>query len=290
VTYHIGERISECLKSVVDQVGEVLIVDNGSDEVTLRALRAMETYSRVRVVYNSRNMGIAAALNQGVRYAIKQGYRWVLTLDHDSEATLGMVDKLLEAYRTLGDDLGIVAANPFDRNAQKFQRPDGNRRTGYIMAKGPVISSGSLIDVAVFEKVGFFNERLFIYYVDNEFCLRLLRKGLKIVVCCEAILLHSEGLKVRKRFLWRWIYYDRHGKEAKYYIARNGFYMTLNYPRDMNFGYVHLRRTGADLLKTLLYDQERAVKARYILKGFWDGVWGRYGSLNPQEGAVRQAQ
>lgn len=279
VTYHTGARIFACIDSIAGQVGGVVIVDNGSDNETLNALRELEARPQFRVIYNPSNLGIAGALNQGVQLAIRQGYGWVLTLDHDSEATPGMVDKLLEAYLTLGEHIGIVAANPFDTNTRTFQRRDIDHTARYVFTE-TVISSGSLVDVAIFDVVGFFNEALFIYYVDDEFCLRASRSGLKIVQCCQALLLHREGSKVSKRFRGRGIFYDEQGREAKYYIARNGIYLAFRYPRETAFGYRHLRRVAADFVKILLYDEHPLSKAGYVLKGLWDGLRGRYGSLD----------
>jgi rhamnosyltransferase len=284
VTYCIGARIFDCINSVIGQVGAIIIVDNGSGNDTLAALQLLGARPQIRVIYNPTNLGIAAALNQGVRCAVQQGYRWVLTMDHDSEATPGMVEKLLHAYNTLGKQIGIVAASPFDTNTRMFQRADIDPAVQYVFTKA-VISSGSLIDITVFHKIGFFNEALFIYYVDDDFCLRVFRSGLKIVLCCEALLLHREGSKVIKYFgRWRLIY-DRQVKEAKYYIARNGVYLALKYPRDTLFGYRHLRRMAADFVKILLYDECPLPKAGYLLKGLWDGIRGRYGGLDSSQPA-----
>lgn len=279
VTHQIGAPIFQCVDSVIEQVGEVVIVDNGSRNGTLSAIHELEAHPRVKVIYNRANLGIARALNQGIEYALQKGYRWILTLDHDSEATPGMVEKLLQGFVAFGEDVGIVAANPFDRNAQAFQRRDVRDRTGCILTERPVNSSGSLIDSRVFAKVGLFNEPLFLYYVDDEFCARVRRAGFRIAINCDAALVHSEGHRVRRRFLWRTVFYDRYSKEARYYIARNGLYMTAKYPKEMGYGYVHAKRMFIDLTKTILYDEERVEKVRYALKGCWDALRGRYGSL-----------
>jgi rhamnosyltransferase len=279
VTHANGECLLSCVNAVVDQVSEVVLISNGSSAKGLALLRELERRPRVAVIYNGSNMGIACAMNQGVRYAIERGHRWVLTLDDDSEATPGMVDKLLEIYRALGDRVGIVAADPFDINTRRFQQAGIDRTACYVFAKS-VISSGSLIDTRVFGRVGFFDEAFFMYYVDDDFCLRVSRSGLKIVLCCEALLRHREGAKVTRRFCGREIFYDEQGGEAKYYIARNGIYLALKYPRETHFGYRHLRRVAGDFVKILLYDAHPASKASYVLKGLWDGIRGRYGSLS----------
>jgi rhamnosyltransferase len=280
VTYHIGTRIFPCIDSVMGQVGGIIIVDNNSDSETVNALHQLEARQQVEVIYNRINRGIASALNQAIRSAIKQRYRWVLTLDHDSEATPGMVEKLLQAYEVLGEGVGIVAANPFDRDSGMFlQRRQLELNKGRIIDVRTPISAGCLINARIFESAGFFNESLFVYYVDDDFSVRVRRNGLRIVLCRDAILRHSEGAKERRRFLWRQVFYERYGAEARYYIARNAVYMLQNRHDDYGYCYAVVRRLLSDPAKVLIYGPERLRKLKFMVRGLWDGVRGNYGPL-----------
>jgi rhamnosyltransferase len=281
ITYNIGAGIRRCFNSISEQVQEVLIIDNGSDSATTDELRALEGRHRATVIYNDRNLGIGAALNQGAHYAIKKGYRWLLSLDHDSEATPGMVEKLLESYATLGAGTGIVAARPFDRNAKLFCGPPeaAGLDRGAIEAR-MVLSSGSLIDVRTFDTVGFFNESLFLYCIDTDFCLRTRKAGLKIYVRCDALLLHAEGRKHWKRFLWRRVVHDGYSPEARYYIARNIVFMLRNYAREHPRFCLEIvaHRLLQDSVKFMLYDGDRLRHVCSVLQGLYDGAMGRYGA------------
>lgn len=279
VSYRAGSLVRKCVKSVAQQVGSVIVVDNWSDELTLRELRELEAEDGISVIYNSANRGIAEALNQGVRLAMRSGFQWVLTLDDDSEATPGMVEKLLRGFVKAGQGVSIVAASPFDVNAGSFiandplgQEPDS------VVEVRTAISSGSLFDVRVFEEVGFFDERLFLWYVDHDFCLRVKQKGLKICFCPGAVLLHREGAKEYRRFLRKRVVYDRYGKEARYFISRNAIHVIRRYPK-AGFSKEILSRLLMDTAKVVLFDDERAAKIKFILMGLADGVRGKYGGL-----------
>lgn len=279
VSYNGRGLLRKCVESVRGQIDGVLVVDNGSDPETLKELRAIEAEKGCSVRYNGRNLGIAAALNRGVKYAIAKGYRFVLTLDDDSEATPGMVDKLLSAAAEPGPDSGIVAGNPFDLNAKVFILQSVlDNTTKPLIDVRTAISSGSLIDIRTFERVGFFDERLFLAYVDHDFCIRVTRAGFRIVLCRDAVLLHREGAKELRRFLGRRVCYDRYSKEARYYIARNAIHVLRRYP-DLRFTKVIGGRWVSDLAKVAIFDRERFSKTAFILKGLWDGLTGRYGSL-----------
>ena len=285
VTYNIGEGVRRCFDSIQSQVGHVLIVDNASGEPTRRELNRLAASDSVTLILNERNEGLAHAFNQAVQWARGKGFQWILTLDHDSEATPGMVDKLVRAYATLEregiQNVGVVGANPFDRDTGVFT-------TGILPRAGEsasvedtdVISSGSLIQLRVFDKIGLFNEDLFIYYVDTDFCMRLTRGGFRVYVCPEAVLLHQEGSRKRRRFLWVRAYYDHYGKTARYYLTRNMIYMMKRHPLSLADVYWMVCRNCKDHVKILLFDEERLSTLWFSLKGLMDGLRGKVGPLN----------
>jgi rhamnosyltransferase len=284
VTYNIGEPIHRCFDSIQRQVGHVLIVDNGSGESTRRELNKIAASDSVTLILNERNEGIAHAFNQAVQWAQGKGFQWILTLDHDSEATPGMVDKLVCAYTTLErqgiKNVGVVGANPFDQNNQHFLQYQPREDGGPPLEDTEAISSGSLLPLRVFDRIGLFNEDLFIYYVDTDFCMRLTRAGFRVYVCPEAVLLHREGTKRRRRFLWIHAQYDHYGKAARYYLTRNTIYMIKRHPVSLGDIYWMVRRNCKDHVKILLFDRERFSTLWFSLKGLMDGLRGRVGPLN----------
>ena len=286
VTYNIGEAIHRCFDSIQSQVGHVLIVDNGSGESTRRELNKIAESDSVTLFLNERNEGLARAFNQAVQWTRGKGFRWILTLDHDSEATPGMVDKLVRAYATLEQqgiqNLAVVGANPFDINARFFITrctPTGSR--DLPIEEGEVISSGSLIESRVFDAIGPFNEELFVHYVDIDFCVRLARGGFRVFLCPDAVLLHQESTKERMRFLWRQAFYDRYTKEARYYLTRNTLYLMKKYrPLNPSITRWILHRLYKDHVKILLFDHHRFSLLWFSLRGLVDGLRGRVGPLS----------
>jgi len=288
VAYNIGEAIHKCFDSIREQVSQVIIVDNGSDDRTRRELRKLASAGSAELMLNDSNEGIARALNQGVQWALGKGFQWVLTLDHDSEATPGLVDRLVEAYVALErrgfHKVGLVTANPFDRNGQIFLEGYPPRENDdRLIELERCNSSGCLIRRQTFDLIGFFDEKLFVYYVDEDFCFRLRQNGLKMFLCPPAVLMHSEGQKTMQRLLGRTIIYDNYGSEARYYIARNAVHMSKRYwaCRQWRELYLLLRRFTHDLLVVLGCDRARFRKARFMFRGVWEGVRGKYGRMEP---------
>ncbi|MGA7245393.1 MAG: glycosyltransferase [Terracidiphilus sp.] len=292
VTYRIGTAIHRCFDSIYNQVGHVLIIDNGSDELTRRELDKLAAFDSVSLILNERNEGLAHAYNQAVQWAKIRGFRWILTLDHDSEATPGMVDKLVRVFDTLERqgirNVGAVGANPFDVNVQEYIdciRP--RESAGPPLEIGTMISSGSLISLAVLNTIGPFNEDLFIYYIDTDFCVRLVQAGFGVYACPEALLLHREGSKRRHRFLWRELIYDHYDKTSRYYLTRNTIYMMKRHHLSTAELHAMLLRTWRDHVRMLLFDKERFASVCYSLRGAIDGLRGKVGPMKFQESGLR---
>lgn len=95
VTYNSGRFIKRCLESVLDQKyepKEIVVIDNNSTDGTIDILEQFA--DRCRVVYNTENIGFAAAQNQAIR--ISKG-EWVLTLNPDVLLLPGFIASLVEA-------------------------------------------------------------------------------------------------------------------------------------------------------------------------------------------------
>jgi len=283
VTYNIGKNLLKCFNSIENQVDEVVIVDNGSNNETSNVLKDLEKNPDVKVIYNKDNLGIATAQNIGVKYALSKCYKFVLTLDHDSEATPNMVQKLLSTYNNLTNQnikVAIVGANIYDKNAKRYLTGKFFGDNSEVREAKTHISSGSLINTSTFEEVGFFNESLFLYYVDDDFCLRCRAKDWKIYICRSAILLHQEGSKEIKNFLGMKLTYDNYSFYARYYISRNAIYMLKNYFKDYKYCLSIGKRLFMDLIKILLFDKTKQKMIYYYTKGIFDGIIGKYGKLN----------
>ncbi|MGA2753421.1 MAG: glycosyltransferase [Terracidiphilus sp.] len=284
VTFNIGEALHRCVDAIQNQVGHVLIVENGSGEPTRRELSRLTAPDSVTVILNEHNEGIARAFNQAVEWARGGGFQWILLLDHDSEATPGMVEELVRGYETLDRagirNVGILAASPFDRNIQRYLYCPPRANGGLPLQGGEVISAGSLIRLGVFDVVGPFNEDLFIYFVDVDFYKRLVRAGFGAYICPEAVFLHQEGLKKRHRFLWIDAWYDHYGKEARYYLTRNTIYVITKLPVSRGDIRVLIHRLWTDHVNILLFDKERFGVLWFSFRGLIDGLRGKVGPMN----------
>ena len=273
ITYNVDEKIIEVVKSIIDQVEYVVIVDNASNDKTIEILKEIDKSKKVEVIFNKSNNGIAKALNQSIEIAKNKKMNWILTLDHDSICNEEMIKNMFLVNKKYNEKntIGILAPRVFEINKKDFI---SNKNTdNYYTEVKECIQSGSLFNMDVFDKIGCFNEDLFIYHVDFDYCERVIKAGYKILQCNNTILYHEEGYKIAKKFLAIDTFYNNYSSLAIYYITRNTVYMAQNY------SIFYLKRILKDFIFILLYDNERKEKLSYWKKGLLDGILKRYGKL-----------
>lgn len=275
ITYNIDEKIIEVVNSIIEQVECVLIIDNNSKNETISILKRLEKDSRIELILNSTNEGIAKALNQGIKVAKLKNMEWLLTLDHDSICDKNMVENMIDVELKYKDKSKIAILTPkvFDINKQKFISSKHFKENDCIPVKD-CIQSGAIFKMGVFDKIGKFNEDLFIYHVDFEFCERVIKAGFKILQCNNVTLYHEEGYKIEKNFFGIKTYYNNYSSIAIYYITRNTIYMAKNY------SIFYIKRIIKDFVYILLFDKERFNRLKYWKKGILDAFSNRFGKLN----------
>jgi len=198
-----GEDVLDCLESLKNERVNILVVDNGSTDGSVVAIR--KKFSKVKIIENKKNLGFTAGNNIGIRYALKQGAEAVLLLNHDTIVEKGFLELLLKnpadivgpviKFKRKGKliyDHGGKVDRIFGRN---YHLESGKR--GKTRKIDYVSGCAMLIRRPVFEKIGLLDEIYFIFYEDADFCLKARRAGFKIAVESKSLIFHklSEGKK-----------------------------------------------------------------------------------------------
>jgi rhamnosyltransferase len=242
VSFNGVATLRRTVDALLPQVGEVCVVDNGSDAASAELLGLLERQAGVSVVRLGSNRGIGAALNVGVRRARETGRAWLLTMDQDSVVDDGMI----AAYRAaLARDPELASLTP---------RVGGTPSVGATEPVGSAITSGNLVKVRACEEVGGYDESLFIDAVDFDFSLRLRRAGYRIGRVPAAVMHHQLGEARAVPPLLRRVY-SEHTPRRRYYISRNILYMAQR----------HLWRFPLFIVKLTL-----AHLAQLVVVGFLD--------------------
>ena len=295
VTYVPDPEVGARLDLIRDQVQRLIIVDNGSADKTVTALRDYADRTGATLIANPRNAGIAAALNTGIAAAAAEGFDWVLTMDQDSALQPGCVAALITKAAA---DVALVGSNRREAVAgakpHRWVRP-ARRVVGFERARCEqltdagvtlVISSGTLTNVAAYREAGPLREDFFIDMVDSEYCLRVHRLGYRIVVACAAHLDHRVGAKTPRPVGPVTLVPTHHSAVRRYYLFRNATVTLRAYGRSVPHWATYQVLALLEVLAGIvLFESGKMAKLRAAALGVWDGVRGRLGPVTRELGS-----
>jgi hypothetical protein len=212
LTWNSREDVAECLESLRLQVrpgDAVLVVDNGSGDGTVDAVR--RTHPWTEIAENGANLGYAAGNNAGIRRALDRGFDAVLVLNPDTILLPGAVDALLGAlaaspgagsFQPLlllrsdpgrADSLGL-------RPRRTFGAGDAGRggpAPGPAAAPAPVFGpcgAAALYRAEALRAAGLFDEELHLLEEDLDLAFRLRMAGFDALLVPGARVLHRRGI------------------------------------------------------------------------------------------------
>ena len=283
VSYNPDNNLLDSVNLLINQVERIIIVDNGSEpekKKNINLIRSIDE-EKIEVIFNEENLGIATALNIGVRSALKQGYKWILTMDQDSKVSKNMVHKMLEVYNSIDEkerrDILSIFPNFVDERVQSIEENSDMDVYEYVDAD---ITSGNLLKSEVFDKVGFFDDSLFIDLVDTDFCMRLNEKNIKMIKVRDAILYHSLGESQSVKSIFGKFNTSNHSALRRYYMTRNRFYTWEKY-KDLNSFTLNRDKSlfKKEFVKIILGEKDKINKIKMVFKGYKDYKKGIKGKL-----------
>lgn len=226
VSYNTSLLLKRCLQSVfvslsaasLVSVSEVIVVDNASKDDS--PLMVATSFPQVRLIVNKHNLGFASANNQGMR--ISKG-EYILLLNSDTEVLQNTMHTMLYVashkndvdvigFKLLNSDGTIQPSAGFFPDILRvfywmtfiddipylthFLQPyHVSDRTFYEKSRYVDWASGAcmLIKRNILQTVGYFDEKIFMYGEEVEWCYRIKNSGFHILFCPEAVIYHLKG-------------------------------------------------------------------------------------------------
>jgi rhamnosyltransferase len=276
VTYLPNAGMIEYLSKIHAEVQGLVVVDNGSNAKELNLLRRSSQTLGFHLIENERNLGIAEALNQGIRWAQGETFPWVALFDQDSKITDGFIAEMFAAWETHPHRERVGSIHP------RYVDPESGFEPAVRQAgdSGPVTSmtSGALMPMWIFDKIGWFEADYFIDWVDFEYSFRIRAAGYSIAQSKGAVLLHTAGSPRKMFFLGFSFRPSHHSATRQYYISRNRIVVFRKYfPTFPGWVSQSLLASFRETIKSVLVEDDRGRKFRNFLLGTWDGLTGRMG-------------
>lgn len=212
----IEDSIKSLRTSIKEPIYEIIIVNNNSPRELPNSLKEDK---KLILIHNEHNLGYGKALNQGTKVA--KG-KYLLLLNPDTKFLENSIDLMLEKIRN-DHTIGILGPQLLDKSL-KVQKvgnsmpflPDAlfafsflnklfpnnfyskryflsdwdrNNETDIPVVCGAVM----LISKNLFQKIGGFDERFFMYFEESDLCLRVAKEGYRVVYFPQAKVIHLVG-------------------------------------------------------------------------------------------------
>lgn len=247
------------LKHYVSFFDELIVVDN-SNNINHTLMQRLSVFENVSYIPLEKNKGIGYAQNIGINHLSKSIDK-ICFFDQDSwvsEENLNKVTALLSIESTYG----LLALS-----TKESSQIEDNK----IVEVDEVISSGSVILREVFEKLGRFDEELFIDFVDYEFCWRMRKAGYHLGIVTGTELVHqTNSSQVYKHTI--------SSPFRNYYAFRNAIIL-LKQRRVFNRKSYVVSLLIKRVVFEIVFNSKRWSRIRFINRGICDGIKGKGGEL-----------
>ena len=264
VTLNAERVIQNCLDSIPSALGdfpfEIIIVDNASKDGTISLIQ--NHHLDIKLIQNKKNDGYTTPMNQALQWA-KGDY--LLQLNPDVVLSKGVLDGLIN-YAENNVKIGLCEPKVCheDGSFQKSTRrglarpwavftyltglnrlfPNDARFTEYqlnhldenkIHQVHGISGTCMLTKRAVFDEIGYLDERFFAYQEDSDFCIRAEKAGWEIHYNPNFFVTHftgqggSDSVSFLANFEWHRSYYRYYRKHFSqdYFSGFNAFYYSL---------------------------------------------------------------
>ncbi len=246
--------LKPCLESLQEQdiseSIEVVVVDNGSGDGSADVVR--QDFPDVKLVTLEETVGFGTANNSGATHSAAPV---LLFLNPDTRLRKGSLSSMLQRFAQQ-PDCGIAGGMVFDGKG-RFERSTGSSPTLFSMGLGRLLKTlppvrpllgrfthqhwtgydkprrvdwvtGAYLWIRrdVFERVGGFDPRIFMYCEDVDLCFRVRQLGFEVRFFPETPITHYGGKsrvpRPRKKMLYESLRYfaDKHYKSPRYWLTR----------------------------------------------------------------------
>lgn len=185
ITYNSENVIENCINAFPQEV-RVLVLDNGSSD---RTVALAKRHPSVEVIQNQ-NIGYGRAANIGFS---KVATPYALLLNPDVKMDMASLQAMLDCIK-LHPNIGILGARTFhhEQGAKIYQKSFAFNKDGLCHVEW-IVGALMLFRMDAVRKVGQFDEHIFLFFEETEFCRRFVMEGFKLAICKQAEAEHVWG-------------------------------------------------------------------------------------------------
>lgn len=180
----------------------VVVVDNFTTELELRAVDELCAEQGWRLIASPANLGFGGGNNLAATAAIADGSEHLLLLNPDARIDAASLQRLSEIVAA--DPMALVSPvietaygrtwfDGFDLHLERGRMRAARKRLGTDRAELWLTGACLLVSRRLWEAIGGFDDRYFLYWEDLDLCRRAREAGASLAVVPEARAVHDEG-------------------------------------------------------------------------------------------------
>lgn len=204
INYNGLKYLKTCLSSLERQTYKnykTIVIDNASTDKSVQYIK--QNFPKINVVQAESNLGFAEGNNLAMKFALDQKADYVFLVNNDTYLEKDLIEKLVTTIES-DDSIGIVSPVVFDlKNKWSLQEMGmAVDRFGYPL---PLKNSSDkdcvffvsgcamMIKAGLLNKIGFFDEKYFMFAEDLDLCWRAQLAGYRVMVNEVAKIYHASG-------------------------------------------------------------------------------------------------
>ena len=232
VSYISEEVIYNCIESIPKDIN-ILIVDNSGNKEFKLSIE--EKYSNAKCILSLENLGMGAGNNLGLKHSTTD---FALILNPDVILENNTIDELIYASKKI-ESFAVIAPiiksdihlnyKLFDEN-KKIENSINPFKVKSVDGFAMLLNVKKINQIDNFKNFEFFDENIFLYLENDDFCKRLVDNNEDIYVVPKSKINHLGGKAVSQKFSeevefsrnWHWIW-------SKFYFNRKhkGYFFAL---------------------------------------------------------------
>jgi hypothetical protein len=206
VNYQSEYLLKKCIRSIKENLKElnpeIVVVNNDPKKICLDKKDCFF----VKIINAEKNLGFSKACNLGFKYS---SGKFILFLNPDTTITDNSLKKAIN-YITETPEVGALGAGITESKTGKPQPWTCGRKTSLLKilfkntfnkpwnkkeaAEVDWVSGTSLLTPAkTFQELGGFDENFFMYFEDQDYCLRVKEAGKKVIFYPDFKIIHHNG-------------------------------------------------------------------------------------------------
>ena len=217
VAFKSEESIHKCINSI-EKKHSILVIENSANKYFKDDLE--KKYNNVKCILAGENLGFGKASNIGLNF-VKSKYAFLI--NPDTLLTSNTIEQLNYYSQKINDFalLAPVMMDPEDKNYRIYKNKKLTINKSEYLEVDFIKGFAMFFNMNKFKNISFFDEKIFLYFEEDDLCRRVRKLNQKIYVIFSSKITHAGGQSHNKEFneemdysrhwhhMWSYYYYNK---------------------------------------------------------------------------------